>query len=108
MLKRGESASGMAPQLELLAKAIEGRIDPGSVNISSCAHRGGLDHSFLREAAELMSRQIAGNSRSRPCWPMATAFVLITGHSGGNSGHSTRDRKGSGTRFLGTRPRPSP
>jgi len=31
-------------QLELLAKAIEGRIDPGSVNIVLCG-TGALDHS---------------------------------------------------------------
>src|SRR5207253_3714120 len=44
-------------QLELLANAIEGKIDRASVNIVLCG-TGALDHSFLREAAELMSRQI--------------------------------------------------
>src|SRR5207248_5865362 len=59
-------------QLELLAKAVEEKIDRAvapvqnrSVNIVLCG-TGALDHSFLREAAELMSGQIRAHFQITP------------------------------------------
>src|SRR5205823_13928439 len=52
-------------QVELLAKAVEEKIDPVSVNIVLCG-TGALDHSFLREAAELMSWQIRAQLQMTP------------------------------------------
>src|SRR5262245_31661632 len=51
--------------LDLLAKAIEERIDPTSVSIVLCGS-GALDHSFLREAAELLSVQMGAQLRITP------------------------------------------
>src|SRR5438874_13120726 len=65
-------------QLELLAKAVEERIDPLSVNIVLCG-TGALDHSFLREAAELMSSQIRAQFQITPMLADGNGFVLITG-----------------------------
>src|SRR5947207_6521413 len=68
-------------QLELLAKAVEekiGKIDPLSVNIVLCG-TGALDHSFLREAAELMSSQIRAQFQITPMLADGNGFVLITG-----------------------------
>lgn len=65
-------------QLELLAKAVEEKINPGSVNIVLCG-TGALDHSFLREAAELMSRQIHAQLQITPRLADGNGFVLITG-----------------------------
>src|SRR5437588_3376231 len=65
-------------QLELLAKAVEEKIHPGSVSIVLCG-TGALDHSFLREAAELMSRQIRAQFRITPILADGNGFVLITG-----------------------------
>ena len=65
-------------QLELLAKAVEEKIDPLSVNIVLCG-TGALDHSFLREAAELMSRQIRAQFHITPMLADGNGFVLITG-----------------------------
>src|SRR5213593_33955 len=65
-------------QLELLAKAVEEKIDPLSVNIVLCG-TGALDHSFLREAAELMSSQIRAQFRITPMLADGNGFVLITG-----------------------------
>jgi multidrug efflux pump subunit AcrB len=47
--------------LDLMAKAVEEKIDPMSVNIVLCGS-GALDHSFLREAAELLSGQDSGTA----------------------------------------------
>src|SRR5436309_5362965 len=65
-------------QLELLAKAVEEKIDSASVNIVLCG-TGALDHSFLREAAELMSRQIRAQLQITPTLADGNGFVLITG-----------------------------
>src|SRR5215212_4187348 len=65
-------------QLELLAKAVEEKIDSASVNIVLCG-TGALHHSFLREAAELMSRQIRAQLRMTPVLADGNGFVLITG-----------------------------
>jgi multidrug efflux pump subunit AcrB len=65
-------------QLELLAKAVEEKIDPLSVNIVLCG-TGALDHSFLREAAELMSSQIRAQFQITPMLADGNGFVLITG-----------------------------
>src|SRR5438093_4723571 len=65
-------------QLELLANAVEEQIEPGSVNIVLCG-TGALDHSFLREAAELMSRQIRAQFQITPLLADGNGFVLITG-----------------------------
>ena len=65
-------------QLELLAKAVEQKLDPASVNIVLCG-TGALDHSFLREAAELMSRQIRAELQIAPVLSDGNGFVLITG-----------------------------
>jgi len=64
--------------LELLAKAVQEKIHPGSVNIALCG-TGALDHSFLREAAELMSGQIRAQFRITPILADGNGFVLITG-----------------------------
>src|SRR5437868_4805067 len=65
-------------QLELLAKAVEEKINPRSVNIVLCG-TGALDHSFLREAAELMNRQIRAQFQITPMLANGNGFVLITG-----------------------------
>jgi hypothetical protein len=65
-------------QLELLAKAVEEKIDPGSVNIVLCG-TGALDHSFLREAAELLSGRIRAQLQITPVLADGNGFVLITG-----------------------------
>src|SRR5207302_3596839 len=72
-------------QLELLAKAVEEKIDRAvapvqnrSVNIVLCG-TGALDHSFLREAAELMSGQIRAHFQITPILADGNGFVLITG-----------------------------
>jgi multidrug efflux pump subunit AcrB len=65
-------------QLELLAKAVEEKIDPASVNIVLCG-TGALDHSFLREAAELMSRQIRAQFQITPTLTDGNGFILISG-----------------------------
>src|SRR6266508_4123949 len=65
-------------QLELLAKAVREKIDPGSFNIVLCG-TGALDHSFLREAAELMSSQIRAQLQITPMLADGNGFVLITG-----------------------------
>src|SRR5262245_60364220 len=44
-------------QLASLAIAVESAVDPAASNIAFCSP-GPLDHSFLREAAELFSRQM--------------------------------------------------
>ena len=64
--------------LELLAKALEEKIDPGSVNIVLCGS-GALDHSFLREAAELLSGQIRAQLGITPRLADGNGFELITG-----------------------------
>jgi len=64
--------------LELLAKAVEEKRDPGSINIVVCG-TGALHHSFLREAAELMSRQIHAQLKITPMLADGNGFVLITG-----------------------------
>src|SRR4030095_3420261 len=65
-------------QLELLANAVEGKIDRASVNIVLCG-TGALDHSFLREAAEPMSSQIRAQFQVKPVLIDGNDFVLITG-----------------------------
>ena len=65
-------------QLELLAKAVEEKLDRASVNIVLCG-TGALDHSFLREAAELMSGQIRTHFQITPVLADGNGFVLITG-----------------------------
>src|SRR5947208_351710 len=65
-------------QLELLAKAVEEKIDAGSVNIVLCG-TGALDHSFLREAAELMSSRIRAQFQITPMLADGNGCVLITG-----------------------------
>src|SRR3982750_816988 len=65
-------------QLELLARAAEEKLDPGSVNVALCG-TGALDHSFLREAAELMSSQIRAQFQTTPVLADGNGFVLITG-----------------------------
>src|SRR5437867_1768004 len=65
-------------QLELLAKAVEEKIDAGSVNIVLCG-TGALEHSFLHEAAELMSRQIRAQFQITPTLADGNGFVLISG-----------------------------
>jgi multidrug efflux pump subunit AcrB len=65
-------------QLDLLAKAVEEKIDPLSVNIVLCG-TGALDHSFLREAAELMSSQIRAQFQITPMLIDGNGFVLIAG-----------------------------
>jgi multidrug efflux pump subunit AcrB len=75
-------------QLELLAKAVEEKLDPGSVNIALCG-TGALDHSFLREAAELMSSQIRAQFQVTPTLADGNGFVLITGiPAGANLPHA--------------------
>src|SRR5204863_9161751 len=69
-------------QLELLAKAVEEKIDAGSVNIVLCG-TGALHHSFLREAAELMSSQIRTQFQITPTLADGNGFVLISGISAG-------------------------
>src|SRR5215472_7684280 len=64
--------------LDLLAKAIEEKIDPASVNIVLCGS-GALDHSFLREAAELLGGQIRAQLRISPKLLDGDGFVLIAG-----------------------------
>src|SRR5215467_4405510 len=64
--------------LDLLAKAIEKRIDPASVNIALCGS-GALDHSFLREAAELLRGQMGAQLRISPKLLDSNGFVLIAG-----------------------------
>ena len=71
-------------QLELLAKAVQERIDPASVNIVLCG-TGPLDHSFLREAAELMSRQIRAQFHITPILADGNGFVLMTGIPAGTA-----------------------
>src|SRR5437667_8959756 len=66
-------ADGADP--ELLANAVQEKIDPGSVNIVLCG-TGALDHSFLREAAELMSRQIRAQFQITPILAGGTRFVM--------------------------------
>lgn len=65
-------------RLELLAKAVQEKIDSASVNIVLCG-TGALHHSFLREAAELMSRQIRAKLQMTPVLADGNGFVLITG-----------------------------
>src|ERR1044071_430425 len=65
-------------QLELLARAVEQKLDPRSVNVALCG-TGALDHSFLREAAELISRQIRAQLQVTPTLADGNGFVLITG-----------------------------
>src|SRR5215471_6369834 len=66
------------PPLDLLAKAIEKRIDPASINIVLCGS-GALDHSFLREAAELLVGQIRAELRIAPKLVDGDGFVLMAG-----------------------------
>jgi multidrug efflux pump subunit AcrB len=69
------------PPLELLAKAVEEKIekiDPRSVNIVLCG-TGALDHSFLREASELLSGRIRAQLGITPALADGNGFVLITG-----------------------------
>src|SRR5207253_7850906 len=65
-------------QLEFLAKAVEEKIYAGSANIVLCG-TGALHHSFLREAAELMSSQIRAQFQITPMLADGNDFVLITG-----------------------------
>ena len=75
-------------QLELLARAVEEKLDPGSVNVALCG-TGALDHSFLREAAELMSSQIRAQFQITPVLADGNGFVLITGiPAGANLPHA--------------------
>src|SRR5215471_16386023 len=64
--------------LDLLAKSIEERIAPGSVNIVLCGS-GALDHSFLREAAELLRLQMGAQLRITPRLLDGNGFVLMAG-----------------------------
>ena len=96
-------------QLELLARAVEEKLDPGSVNVALCG-TGALDHSFLREAAELMSSQIRAQFQITPVLADGNGFVLITGIPAGRTFH-TRSRncgmdsrnEQTYTRMFGTR-----
>jgi multidrug efflux pump subunit AcrB len=72
------SPPGEGAPLDLLAKAIEERIDPASVNIVLCGS-GALDHSFLREAAELLSGQIRAQLRGAPRLLDGNGFVVMAG-----------------------------
>src|ERR1041385_1696220 len=65
-------------QLELLAKAVEEKRDPGSVNIAFCG-TGTLDHSFLSEAAELMDRKIRAQLQVTPVLVDGNGFLLVSG-----------------------------
>src|SRR5205085_513775 len=65
-------------QLELLAKAVEEKIHPESVSIVLCG-TGALHHSFLHEAAELISQQIRAQFQITPMLADGNGFVLITG-----------------------------
>src|SRR3954447_7159618 len=69
-------------QLELLARAVEEKLDPGSVNVALCG-TGALDHSFLREAAELMSSQIRAQFQITPVLADGNGFVLISVNAAG-------------------------
>jgi hypothetical protein len=64
--------------LELMAKAIEEKIDPASANIVLCGS-GALDHSFLREAAEPLSGQMRSQLGVQPGLLDGNGFVLIAG-----------------------------
>jgi len=64
--------------LDLLAKALEEKIDPESVNIVLCG-TGALDHSFLREAAELLNGQIRAQLGITPVLADGNGFALIAG-----------------------------
>jgi multidrug efflux pump subunit AcrB len=64
--------------LDLMAKAVEERIDPASINIVLCGS-GALDHSFLREAADLLSGQIRAHFRKSPRLLDGNGFVVIAG-----------------------------
>src|SRR5207248_2159110 len=63
---------------QFVTRKIEEKIDPGSVNIVLCG-TGALDHSFLHEAAELMSRQIRAQLQITPILANGNGFVLLTG-----------------------------
>lgn len=65
-------------QIELLATAIKEKIDPSSASIVLCG-TGTLDHSFLREAGELMSQQIRAQFQITPVLSDGDGFVLIAG-----------------------------
>jgi multidrug efflux pump subunit AcrB len=73
--------AGGAP-LDLLASAVAEKINPESVNVVLCG-TGALDHSFLREAAELLSLRMRvqgmgeGAARLHP----SQAPVLVDGNS---------------------------
>jgi len=74
--------------LDLLAQALAEKIAPAFVNIAVCGS-GALDHSFLREAAELLSGRIRAqglgsdpslsHSSIEPTLIDGNSFVLITG-----------------------------
>jgi multidrug efflux pump subunit AcrB len=74
--------------LELLASTVAEKINPESVNVVLCG-TGALDHSFLREAAELLSQRMRvqgmGEGTARlhlsraPVLVDGNGFVLITG-----------------------------
>src|SRR6516162_4691198 len=64
--------------LDLLAKSVQEKLDPASVNIVLCGS-GRLDHSFLREAAELLSGRIRAELGVAPRLIDGNGFVLMAG-----------------------------
>ena len=75
---RGESAEPMACSSNCSQKPWRKRSIPDR-SISFCAVQEALDHSFLREAAELLSRQIRAQFQITPTLADGNGFVLITG-----------------------------
>jgi multidrug efflux pump subunit AcrB len=68
-------------QLDLLASEVEKAITPASVNIALCS-LGPQDHSFLREAADLLSGQMREHGLGRELQLVdGNGFVLIRGNA---------------------------
>src|SRR5262249_56892781 len=69
-------------QVDSLASKIEKAIAPETASVAFCSF-GQLDHSFLREAAELMSRQVRDHGASGPTqFVDGSGFVLIRSAAG--------------------------
>ena len=79
-------------QLDLLATEIEKRVGPRSVNIALCGS-GPLHHSFLTEAAELLSAQMRGRGLGSKLQVLdGNGFVLIRGVSAADGLAAAVDR----------------